>query len=557
MNYLLILGLNGGVTGAGHDPAACLIEDGKILSAIEEERFVGIKHAYGLCPLNAIKYCLKENNLKITDIDKIAFYLSPRPFDLIRRANIMRPYTLGGSFRVYRAIKYGIKNFLQHNFRINPDITFVEHHVSHASSSFFLSGFNKANIITMDAAGERTCTMLSVGNGSEIEILKRFYIPNSWGYLYTAVTEFLGYQQGDEGTTMALASFGNPNEYDFFKSGIVKLTDDGYKIHSIYHIEQYSQNYITDDMMKIFGNPRLTGEITEKHKDIAASLQVALEKTIVHLAKWLYEQTGYKKLCLAGGNALNCKMNGVLLQQDFVDDIFIQPASNDAGTALGCAIKTAVDSGYKFEKMRHAYLGSQATNEEIENTLKVAKVNYERIDDIAGTVAQLLANDKIVGWVQGRMEIGPRALGARSILANPKNPKMKDILNFYVKHREPFRPFCPSLTAEAAKDYFEGKLTDSPFMILSFDVKDEVINRIPAVVHVDKTARPQFVEKNINPLYYEMINQFGKLTGDPMVLNTSFNDKGQPIIRTPEQAIKMFYGTGMDCLVMGNFLLKK
>ena len=545
-----ILAVNSGVSGM-HDPSAVLVEDGKVLMAIEEERFVGIKHAPEMLPLNAIKYVLKVHGLKITDIDKFVYPNMPDFLNLIRRGSIKRPYTYIGGLRIYRDIKNRVKQFFNYHFRIDPEIIYMKHHMGHATSAFYLSGFKKANILTMDAAGERTCTMLAVGNDDEIEITKEIYIPDSWGYLYSAFTEFLGYKNGDEGTIMALASFGQP-KYDFFKSGIVKLTKEGYEIDRRFGSIQY-----TDETVKRFGEPRLNGELTQHHKDIAASLQDAIEKTVIHLARIMYEKTGYKNFCLAGGSALNCKMNGVLLQQDFVDDIFIQPAASDQGGALGAAVKVAIDNGYKFDKMRHAYLGSENKDEEIENVLKVAKVKYEKIADVAGTTAELLAANKIVGWVQGRMEFGPRALGSRSILTSAQDPNMKDILNDRVKHREPFRPFCPSLVAEAAKDYFEGKIKDSPFMILSFDVKKEMQKRIPAIVHVDGSARPQFVEKDVNPLYYDVIKKFGKMSGDPVILNTSFNDKGQPIVRTPDQALKMFYGTGMDNLVVGNYLLSK
>jgi len=549
---MLILGLNGGVSGMGHDPAAVLIENGKILSAIEEERFVGIKHAPSVFPLNSIKFVLKENNVKITDIDKFTYYSSPKFFDCIQRADWRKPYTVLGGLRIYRSIKTWLGESIHYHFRISPKIEFVEHHISHASSSFFLSGFDKANIISMDASGERTCTLLGVGNGSEIEVLKRFYIPNSWGYLYSAFTEYLGFKVGDEGTVMALASFGNPNKYDFFKTGVVKLIDSGYKIHPNLNSMTYSE-----EMVRRCGEPRLFTELTQQHSDIAASLQDALEKTVKHMAEWLYNQTGYKNLCLSGGTALNCKMNGFLLQQDFVDDIFIQPGSNDNGGAMGSAVKVAVDNGFKFDKMRHAYLGSQVSEEEAESVLKVAKVPYERVDDITGIVAEMLSQDKIVGWVQGKSEWGPRALGNRSILASPKNPNMKDTLNHLVKHRLDFRPYCPSMNKEVVNKYLNGKIRDSPFMILSFDVKEEMRSRVPGIVHVDGSARPQFVEKDINPLYHSVIEKFGKITGDEVLINTSFNDKGQPIIRTADQALKMFYGTGMDALVIGNFLVRK
>ncbi|HLC39430.1 MAG TPA: carbamoyltransferase C-terminal domain-containing protein [archaeon] len=545
-----ILAVNSGVSGM-HDPAAVLVEDGKVLMAIEEERFVGIKHAPEMLPLNAVKFVLKTHGLKITDIDKFVYPNLPDLMNLLRRGSLKRPYTYLGSLRIYRDIKNRVKHFYRYHFRIDPNIIYMKHHVGHAASAFYLSGFNKANIITMDAAGERTCGLLAVGKDSDIEIEKEFYVPNSWGYIYSALTEFLGYKVGDEGTVMALASFGQP-KYDFFKNGIVRLTDDGYWINPRFGSIQY-----TDAMLKMFGEPRLSGELTQHHKDVAASLQDAIEKTLVHLARIMHEKTGYKNFCLAGGSALNCKMNGVLLQQDFVDDIFIQPAASDQGGALGGAVMVAVNNGYKVDKMRHAYLGSENSNEEIEKTLKVAKVKYEEISDPAGTAAEILAQNKILGWVQGRMEFGPRALGNRSILTSAQDPSMKNILNDNVKHREPFRPFCPSLVAEAAPKYFNGKLRDSPFMILSFDVKEEMRNRVPSIVHVDGSARPQFVEKEINPLYYSLIQKFGDITGDPVILNTSFNDKGQPMIRTAEQAVKMYYGTGMDALIVGNFILQK
>ena len=536
----------------GHEPAACVIENGKIISIAEEERFVNIKHADGLFPTRAVKFCLEQAGAKLSEVDKICHNWKVSKLTALRRVDIKHPGSIIGAIRYYHINNAGVARAIRRHLGIQPELHAVEHHIAHASSAYHLSGFNEANIITIDGSGERTCTLLAHGKNGEIEKLKEFYMPNSLGYLYTNFTEFLGFRpDSQEGTVMGLAPYGKP-QYSF--DDIVKLSEGNYHVDPYYTT---SSGIYSEQFIKKFGNQVLGGLLDERHSNIAYALQDAIEKIVIHMARWMYNQTGCKNFCLAGGVALNCKMNGALLQQDFVDDIFVQPMSNDAGGCLGSAIYTATNDGFKFDKMEHTYYGPEFSDEKIEEVLKQAKVKYNYIDDITGTAAEMLDKQKIVGWFQGRMEEGPRALGNRSILADPRDKTMKDKINYYVKHREPFRPFCPSVLKEKAGDYIEGKQADSPFMILSFDVKKDRQEEISAVVHVDGSARTQDVDKKTNPVYYDLIEKFSKLSGVPVVLNTSFNDQGQPIVRAPDQALKMFFGTGMDALALGNYLIEK
>lgn len=376
--------------------------------------------------------------------------------------------------------------------------------------------------------------------------------------MYNAITEFLGFERNEgEGKVMGLAPYGD-TYYQIFDK-FIRLTENGFVIDpKIITAENPIQPvYFTDYVVKKLGEPRLSSEKIEKrHQDIAYSLQERLEQTALHLVEKFNEITGNKNFCLAGGVALNCKMNGRILNSGLVNDIFIQPAAGDAGCALGVAIWLAHEEGYKFNKMEHVYYGPEYSDEEVEKTLKTANLKYDELSDPSGTAAELLAQGKIVGWFQGRMEAGPRALGNRSILADPRDAEIKDKLNYLVKHREPFRPFCPSMLDKAKKEYFENPY-ESPFMILSFRVPEEKRKEIPGVVHVDGTIRPQTVTKEVNPKYYKLISEFEKLTGVPVVLNTSMNIKGEPMVCKPEQAIADFFSTGMDYMIINKFLLKK
>lgn len=527
----------------GHEPSACLVENNKIVAMAEEERFVNIKHAPGHFPTNAVKFCLNSAGLKLSDVDifthnwkvgyKTCLLRSRSVKDLVSNA---RYYYLNNGL-VWKAFKRHLKI-------VPKKLELVEHHLAHASSAYHLSGFKDANIITLDGSGERACTLLAYGKDGNIEKLKEFFIPNSLGSMYTSFTEYLGYKpDNDEGTVMALASFGKD---DGSFDNLCSLAEGSYRLAPLL---QGSGGIYSSSFLDRFGKT--------KKEDMAFGIQRILENVVIHLAKWMYDQNGCKNFCLAGGVALNCRMNGALLQQDFVDDIYIQPAANDAGGSIGSAVYCAVQNGSKFDKMEHVYYGPSFLDEEIEKALIESKMPFEKTDNPSAYASDLLLKGKIVGWFQDRMECGPRALGNRSMLADPRDPKMKDIINFFVKHRESFRPFCPSVLKEESGTLFKNKKTDSPFMVLSFDIKDEFKEKVPAILHIDNSARVQDVDKKTNPKYHELIKRFSKGTGVPMVLNTSLNDSGQPIVRTPSQAIKLFYGTGMDAMVIGDYVIGK
>lgn len=532
----------------GHDTAASILtDDGRIFSA-EEERFNRIKHSGGKFPSNAISYCLKNAGLKIQEIDFVGIASEPKVFrsrDMLvftknSLPHMWKPYYTAGFF--YRTFSsMGIpkmtERLVKKHFGYCPPIRCVEHHLAHASSAFRMSGFNRANIITLDGEAELISAMLAVGNGTEIEVIKRIHLPHSLGHLYSTITEKLGFEPNEgEGKVMGLAAYGKP-ALDF--SNILKVNGGGFTV----------------DYKKLEGFPRrLKGEeLTKEHKNVAASLQKAVTEAFIELARYMRELTGYRNLCLAGGVVLNADANGKLLRSGLVDDIFIQPAASDPGTTLGACLHIAK----KNAKMEHNYLGPRWANEKIEKILKQFKVRYRTVSGIEQYVGEeLLPKGKIVGWFQGRMELGPRALGNRSILADPRNSKMKDELNNRVKHREPWRPFAPSVLEEKADKYFI-KNHHSPYMILMFDTYPEKSGEIPAAIHVDGTARTQTVSRKTNPKYHGLIRAFYRETGVPVIVNTSFNLAGEPIVCSPQDAIRTFYGSGMDYLAIGNYLLSK
>jgi carbamoyltransferase len=545
-----------GIHVRGHDQGAFLVQDGKLLCGVEEERLERFKHGStnphqkGV-PENSINFCLEHSGLKMRDIDYITLPVNSKDtFKKIPKAvwNSRNFYLRGG---IWGGSVFGILfkfawwddyiantglRYIKRKYGYLPKVRFIEHHTSHAASAFRCSGFDKANVITLDGIGGLTSISMKVGNGKEMETIKEIMYPNSLGALYGSVTEILGFQPGaDEGKIQALASYGKP-VVDF--SDVVKTKKGDFKLDLDRLIAKFP---------KMSKNP-----LTETHKNIAASLQEKLEESVLNLVEYMYEITGYKKLCLAGGVALNSSMNGILLQSDFVDDIFIQPIAGDNGSILGGALELAKTK----IKMEHAYWGPQYSNEEIEKQLKECKLKYDYYSDICGEVAELLAKGKICGWHQGKCELGPRALGGRSILADPSNPKMKDKVNNEVKHREPWRPFAPSILAESTDDYLVENYP-TPFMILCFRIKEEKINEVISATHVDKTARPQSVERKQSPKYYKLIKDFSKETGIPAVLNTSFNFRGEPIVCSPRDSIRTFMGTGMDYMAIGDFLVRK
>ncbi|MEI6346639.1 MAG: carbamoyltransferase C-terminal domain-containing protein [Bacteroidota bacterium] len=540
---MYILGVNGGVRIGYQDISATLMKDGKVLFAIEEERLNRIKFSPGQLPELAIEECLKQANISIRDIDIVASHGS----------------TWGDEYA------QKLTNYFLYTFGFCPKLEFVHHHDSHSSSAFYASGFNQAMVISIDASGDSVSTQLSVGKGNSMELFKRYYRPNSLGIYYSLFTQFCGFRRdSDEYKLMGLSAYGNRNKYDMshilnFDNGELLLNEKYMKSIPKGESQPTRQEMAFSDLLlQEFGSKRLKHEpFDQRFKDVAASTQAQLENTIIEMVHYFYRETGIRKICFAGGVALNCLVNQKVMNLDFIDDIYVQPASSDAGISMGAAMYVASKNGFKIEPITSALLGMEFTNEEIKKTLDDIGVDYLEIKNPSKTAAELVSQNKIIGWFQGRMEFGPRALGARSILANPAMPDVKNVINAKIKYRESYRPFCPSVVEEESSNYFIGKAPISPFMNITFDVKEEMKAVIPGVVHADGTARIQTVSKNNNPIYYEFLIELKKLTGHPVSVNTSFNTNNEPIVASPSDAIASFYRSGLDALVIGNFLLTK
>lgn len=544
------------------------MKDGKVLSLVEEERFTRQKHASHTFPHNAIKFCLQQAGIKLQDIDHIAYYIDQNLF--IRKPWRFQPYfnkliwTPWKFFGALYLFKQNDKEVLKLGEEAKAKVHFIEHHLTHAASAFYGSDYKKANILTLDGRGELITSYFGYGDGSELHKIGEVPLPHSVGVTYTAITDFLNFRPNDgEGKVMGLAPYGK----DKFRKEFDKIiwpTKDGFRTNPKYiwgHIEEWGRGkarWYTKDTVKLLGKPRTNEDpINNHYEHIAASMQKKTEDIGLHMAKLLYEKTGYKNIVLAGGVALNAKMNGLIAQQDFIDNIYIQPAATDSGAAMGAAMVVYNKlTGKRPEPIEHVYLGPESSDEEIKKVLDKCKVKYKKVKDIAGETAELLAKGKIFGWFQGRMEVGPRALGCRSILVDPSDREMVHKVNYYVKNRELWRPFALSMLYED-KDKYLVHGFKSPFMIMIDDVPKERQKEVIAGVHVDGTTRPQTLEKKHNPLYHKLISEFGKETGTPVLLNTSFNLAGEPIVMKPEEAIKDFFGSGMDYLAIGNYLVFK
>jgi len=565
-----------GLSSYAHEASASLIKDGEIKSVLEEERFNRKKHTWEF-PENAIRACLKREGISIHDIDYFTFFWVPRNEFLGNITHVLRyfPESLnlfrspsGGdalSFldRVRMMQTVGLD--LQKRFGLKdiPKIHFVEHHPAHAASAFFVSKFEEAAILTMDGRGESTSTMMAVGKGNKITKIREIKVPHSLGHLYAAVTDHLGFRPFfDEWKVMGLSAYGADTLVKDFED-ILSLTDDGgYRLNLKYfkfHTCGQAQ-WVSDEFIKKFGPKReYNGPYEQKHFDIARALQVLIERAGVHLTRHLEGITGLPNLCMTGGVVLNCLMNKRIVEETSFKGYFFQPIASDAGTSLGSALYYYHQNlnGPRKYIFDSCYLGNEFSNEEIEAVLKAKNIAYRRSPNIAAETARHIADGKIVGWFQGRMEAGPRALGNRSITVDPTRPDMKERLNSRVKKREFYRPFAPSVLEEKCCEYFiMPKGLDSPHMILIGDVREDKKKVIPAVTHNDGTARVHTVNRDLNPRYWQLIYEFGKITGVPVLLNTSFNEN-EPIVCTPQEAVDCVMRTEFDVLAIGDFLVEK
>ncbi|MBE2269280.1 MAG: carbamoyltransferase [Anaerolinea sp.] len=572
---MYILGINAYHGGA----SACLIQDGKLIAAAEEERFNRIKYWAGF-PVQAIRYVLSAANITAYELDHIGISRDPkanllqaalfafrqRPsLDLVRDRlqNTMKVGTLKTEFSKHMSVGELRAEF--HN---------VEHHRAHMASAFFVSPFPDAAILSVDGAGDFVTTMWGTGYDNKIDVKDEINFPHSLGIFYTAVSQWLGFPKyGDEGKVMGLAPYGTPKYLDLMRK-IVRVQRDGtFELdldYFVHHAEGAGMSWeggeptigtlYSAKLVDVLGTPRAPrSEITQMHMDVASSLQVMLEEAEFALVEKLQKQTGQHVLCMAGGVALNSVFNGKILPKTAFEDIYIHPAAGDAGTALGVCyyIYHQVLNQPRAYVMNDAYTGPEYSNDQIRAELDRYGLKYEpfEYDQLVKRAAQIVADGNVLGWYQGRMEWGPRALGNRSIIADPRRDDMKDILNARIKHREKFRPFAPSILLEATGDYFDQMYPD-PFMIKVYNVLPEKHKEIPAVTHVDGTGRLQTVQKEHAPLYWSLINAFGELTGTPVILNTSFNEN-EPVVQSPAEAIDCFARTHMDALAIGNYLTVK
>lgn len=533
----------------------------------EEERFNRDRHTKAF-PELAISFCLAEGGIGFSDLDAVVMaHHAGRDFrrgatDAVRRGSPKRLAAQAFVDGRLVAREAGFRRRWSYTGRIEH----VGHHEAHAASAFFASPFDRAAVLTLDRGGDFLSSTLGLGEGNRLRILDELANPHSLGEVYSALTWFLGFQpNGDEGKVMGLAPYGGPRLADELKP-LVRLRPDGlFRVDlEWFRYQREASRPVSEKFVRRHGEPRAPeGAVTERDKALAYAVQQLAEDTGLHVARHLRELTGTTKLCLSGGVALNCVMNGRLLREAGFDEVFVQPAASDAGNALGAALwwwhHRASDHGGTGERkwhMDHAYLGLDVTDRHVERAMERLGRPYRRAADPAGEAAALLSEGKVVGWFQGRAEVGPRALGARSILADPRKAEMRDVVNHEVKRREWFRPFAPSVLDEAGAEYFDGYVRN-PFMTFAFDVRREMRDVIPAVTHVDGTSRLQSVSEETNPLYARLIRSFAGRTGVPVVLNTSFNLRGEPIVHTPEDALADFERSGMDAAVIGSYLVEK
>ncbi len=582
-----------GISAFYHDSAASLVQDGRITAAAQEERFTRKKHDSSF-PVNAINYCLREGGITGKDIDIVAFYEKP----FVKFERILETYMAFAPVGIKSFIKaipmwikqkLWMKEFIRKELDFHGKIIFPEHHYSHAASAFFPSPFEEAAFLTVDGVGEWTTTSYGIGRGNGIAIEAEIHFPHSLGLLYSAFTYYTGFKvNSGEYKVMGLAPYGRPTYKDAILSELMDLKEDGsFRLNMEYFNYCAGLTMTNGNFDRLFGGPPRKPEspLQQRHMDLARSVQEVTEEVMLRMSRHVQRETGCRKLCLAGGVALNCVANGRILREGPFEDIWIQPAAGDSGGALGAALfawyqylgnSRVADEKRDFQ--RGSYLGPAFGRDYILEFLEGRDIPYTELDEeeIPRRIADLVAAENVIGWFEGRMEFGPRALGSRSIIGDPRSPRMQEIMNLKIKFRESFRPFAPSVLKEKASEYFDID-RESPYMLLVAPVREEirremteeekrlfgidqlnvVRSTIPAVTHVDYSARLQTVDGETHPLYYSMIKEFDDRHGCPVVINTSFNVRGEPIVCTPEDAYLCFMRTNMDYLIMGNFLLDK
>jgi carbamoyltransferase len=594
-----------GIGAYYHDSAACIVRDGEIIAAAQEERFTRKKHDPGF-PENAVRYCLKEARIVPEQIDYVAFYEKPfLKFERILETYLnfvprgLRSFSLSMPIWIKEKLfqKKLIKDELNRAFGLpkteeidwNARMLFPEHHLSHAASAFFPSPFQEAAILTVDGVGEWSTVTMGAGRENRIELTHELHFPHSLGLLYSAFTYYTGFKvNSGEYKVMGLAPYGTPKYVNAIYENLIDLKEDGsFTMNMDYFNYCTGLTMTNENFHRLFGGPprRPESKLTQREMDLARSVQEVTEEVMLRMVRFTRNETGMRKLCLAGGVALNCVANGKILREGIIDDLWIQPASGDAGGALGAALaawhlhlgKERKANGQK-DSMQGSYLGCSYTDDEVEEFLKANDIPYRKMseDSLVETVAAHIAAEKVIGWFQGRMEFGPRALGSRSIIGDARSAKMQSMMNLKIKYRESFRPFAPSVLSEKVSDYFDLD-RPSPYMLLVASVKADrriaaetnaeglwgiaLLNQprsdIPAITHIDYSARIQTVHEDTNPKYHKLISQFEKLTGYAVIVNTSFNVRGEPIVMSPQDAYRCFMRTEMDYLVLGNFLLDK
>jgi carbamoyltransferase len=557
-----------GINLFGHDAAVALVIDGKLVSAVEEERFSRIKHDSAF-PERSIKYCLENSQLSLSDIDTVVVTFIPEMWIQGCFLEYSLAYYPDSKPLLQSKIKLlqkylDFENYVREQLKYDGKIIFKRHHECHFASSYYLSGFSDSALMSLDGSGEYQTMLLGSGRGTKMVNLQETLLPHSAGYLYDALSVYLGFSfKTGAGKVMGLASYGHPKPYSgvFEKIVTLKPINGTFELDmSYFEFHKRRDVWFSEKLIEALGPPQAKGQkLGQRQFDIAAALQKSVEEIGLNAARYLSKTTGSTNICLAGGVSLNCVMNGRILKETNFGNIFVQPAAGDAGTAIGAALLHFYDENPQEPmggRLENSYHGPAYSDEEIFDVLKQYPVKISQPDNLEEITAGHIEEGQIIGWFQGHMEFGPRALGNRSILSAPFPAEMKDILNERVKHREWFRPFAPAILEECLEDYFDcGHIT--PYMLLVYNVLEHKKSEIPATAHVDGTGRVQTVREEQNPKFYNLIKEFQKKTGVPVILNTSFNVQGEPVVCTPEDAVKCFIGTEIDVLVLGNYIVYK